>query len=241
MGRMKQKESEVFSMSGPLCVIGDSITGGVVYKDDAGRYVRCKDSFVNLLGSELGLDVHNHSRFGCTSTSALERLGRYEQDISECPNTLVMLGGNDSDFDWPAVAETPEAEHDCNTPMASFKEAYARVLDRIIALGSRPLVLNLIPVFGRRYFKWFSKRADPEQLMRFLGTTDSIEHWNEMYSLAVMQVAASRDVPVLDVRSAFLYRRVYDSLFSSDGIHPSVEGHRRMYEFLLPQFKHVLA
>ena len=113
-------------------------------------------------------------------------------------------------------------------------DCYAKVLDKIISLGSRPIALNLIPVFGRRYFKWFSKRADPEQLMRFLGTTDSIEHWNEMYNLAVMRVAAERNVPVLDVRSAFLYRRVFDSLFSTDGIHPSVEGHRRMYEFLLP-------
>ena len=50
-------------MAGKLCVIGDSITGGVVYKDDAGRYVKCKDSFVNLLANSLELDLHNHSRF----------------------------------------------------------------------------------------------------------------------------------------------------------------------------------
>ena len=229
-------------MSGLMCVIGDSITGGVVYKSEAGRYVKCRDSFVNLLAGALGLDVHNHSRFGCTSTAALERMPRYEKDVAECPNTLVMLGGNDSDFDWPAGAEAPEEQHDCNTPIDCFVDCYARVLDKIISLGSRPIALNLIPVFGRRYFNWFSKRSDPEQLMRFLGSTDSIEHWNEMYNLAVMRVAAERNVPVLDVRSAFLYRRVYgDYLFSADGIHPSVEGHRRMYEFLLPQMQHVLA
>lgn len=238
---IKAREGGRFVMAEKLCVIGDSITGGVVYRDDAGRYVKCRESFVNLLGSALGLDVHNHSRFGCTSTAALERLGRYEGDIADCPDTLIMLGGNDSDFDWPAVAEAPDAPHDCNTPMERFKESYARVLDRVIALGSRPLVLNLIPVFGRRYFKWFSKRANPEQLMRFLGTTDSIEHWNEMYSLAVMQVAASRGATVLDVRSAFLERRVFDTLFSADGIHPSEEGHRKMYEYLLPQLKAALA
>ena len=84
-------------MAVKLCVIGDSITGGVIYRDDVGRYVKCRDSFVNLLASALGLDVHNHSRFGCTSTAALERLGRYERDIAECDYTLVMLGGNDCD------------------------------------------------------------------------------------------------------------------------------------------------
>ena len=222
-------------MASPLCVIGDSITGGVVYKDDAGRYVRCKDSFVNLLGGELGLDVHNHSRFGCTSTSALERMSRYEGDIAECPNTLVMLGGNDSDFDWPAVAETPEAEHDCNTPMEKFAEYYNRVLDGIIALGSKPVVINLIPVYGKRYFDWFSRKLDPKALMRFLGSTESIEHWNEMYNLAVMRIAARRGV-----RSAFLLKRNFEGLFSEDGIHPSPEGHRKMFEYVLPQAKPLL-
>lgn len=76
------------NMSSQLCVIGDSITGGVVYKDDAGRYVRCKDSFVNLLGGALELDVHNHSRFGCTSTSALERMARYEGDIARSESVV---------------------------------------------------------------------------------------------------------------------------------------------------------
>ena len=70
---------------------------------------------MNLLANALELDLHNHSRFGCTSTAALERMPRYESDVAECPYTLVMLGGNDSDFDWPAVAATPEEEHECNT------------------------------------------------------------------------------------------------------------------------------
>ena len=58
-------------MAVKLCVIGDSITGGVIYREDAARYVKCRDSFVNLLAGALGLDVHNRSRFGCTSTAAL--------------------------------------------------------------------------------------------------------------------------------------------------------------------------
>ena len=158
-----------------------------MYKSEAGRYVKCRDSFVNLLAGALGW------MYTITAVSAVRalrrsrRMPRYEKDVAECPNTLIMLGGNDSDFDWPAVAETPEEQHDCNTPIDRFVDCYARVLDKIISLGSRPIALNLIPVFGRRYFNWFSKRSDPEQLMRFLGSTDSIEHWNEMYNLAVMR------------------------------------------------------
>ena len=76
--------------------------------------------------------------------------------------------------------------------MEKFAEYYNRVLDGIIALGSKPVVINLIPVYGKRYFDWFSRKLDPKALMRFLGSTESIEHWNEMYNLAVMRIAARR-------------------------------------------------
>ena len=238
---MTAEESEVCVMSSPICIIGDSITGGVVYLSDSARYTHWKDSFVNLLGASLDSEVKNHSKFGCTSSAALKRLERYAKDIAACPTTLVMLGGNDSDFNWPAVAAEPEAPHDCNTPMEKFKEYYNKVLDGIQALGSKPVVINLIPVYGQRYFDWFSRKSDPKALMRFLGTTDSIEHWNEMYNLAVMRIAARRGVPMLDVRSAFLQKRNFDGLFSEDGIHPSPEGHRRMFEYILPQTREILA
>ena len=196
---------------------------------------------MNLLGASLDTEMKNHSKCGCASGAALKRLERYSKDIAACPNTLVMLGGNDSDFNWPAVAAEPEAPHDCNTPMARFTEYYNKVLDGIQALGSKPVVINLIPVYGRRYFEWFSRKLDPKALMRFLGTTNSIEHWNEMYNLAVMRIAAKRGVPMLDVRSAFLEKRDFEGLFSEDGIHPSPEGHRRMFDYVLPQAKGILA
>ena len=163
-------------MAEPICIIGDSITGGVVYLSDSAKYTHWKDSFVNLLGASLDTEMKNHSKFGCTSGAALKRLERYSKDIAACPNTLVMLGGNDSDFNWPAVAAEPEAPHDCNTPMARFTEYYNKVLDGIQALGSKPVVINLIPVYGRRYFEWFSRKLDPKALMRFLGLTREKGH-----------------------------------------------------------------
>lgn len=224
-------------MSEPICIVGDSITGGVVYLEDSARYVRCKDSFVNLLGGALSTEMRNHSKFGLTSEAALRKLGRFESDIAQCPHTLVMLGGNDSDFDWPAVSAEPEAAHDCNTPISRFVEYYNSVLDGIEALGSRPVVINLIPVYGKRYFDWFSRKLDPKALMKFLGSTESIEHWNEMYNLEVIKAAARRDIPFIDVRSAFLSARDFTGLFSRDGIHPSPAGHRRMFEYSLPQLR----
>jgi lysophospholipase L1-like esterase len=227
-------------MPDPVCIIGDSITGGVVYLSDSCRYTHCPDSFINLLGAETGTEMKNHSKFGCTVTSALSRIEKFGDDISACPYTVVMLGGNDSDFDWPAVAETPEQPHECKTPMADFMRLYEALIGKIKEFGSNPVLLNMIPVDGRRYFKWFSKNSDPDALMRFLHGTESIEHWNEMYNLAVMKTAAKLSLPLLDVRSAFLCTRYFNGLFSEDGIHPSIAGHRAIFDYILPQAKKVL-
>ena len=45
---------------------------------------------------------------------------------------------------------------------------------------------------------------------------------------------------MLDARSAFLFRRGFDPYFSTDGIHPSPEGHRALSEYLLPQLERLL-
>lgn len=227
-------------MSDSVCVIGDSITGGVVYNETVGRYTHCPDSFINLLGRELGCEMRNHSKFGCTVDAALQRMERYTDDIAGCGHTLIMLGGNDSDFDWPSVAAQPEEPHDCNTPLARFTEKYGAVLERVLSLGGKPVMMNLIPVYGERYFRWFSQKCSPEALMRFLRYTTSIEHWNEMYSIAAMKLSARKGVPLIDVRSAFLGNKFFDELFSVDGIHPSVEGHKRIFDFILPQAKELL-
>lgn len=224
-----------------LCVIGDSITGGVVYKPEAERYVHFADAFLGRLCRELGIELRNHSRFGCTTTAALDRMERFLSDISGSDRTLVMLGGNDSDFDWPAVAADPDGVHTSKVPPEEFCVRYGQILDRITACGGTPVVMNPIPVDGRKYYAWFSKKSDPAALMRFLHSTESIEHWNELYSLCVMKEAAARGIPVLDARSALLRFKFFDGLFCEDGIHPSPEGHARLLEYLLPQARRLLA
>ncbi|NCB50796.1 MAG: SGNH/GDSL hydrolase family protein [Clostridia bacterium] len=227
-------------MPDSVCIIGDSVTGGVVYLPDSGRYGHCQDSFINLLGTETGAEIRNHSKFGCTVGTAFKQVERFSDDIAAASHTFIMLGGNDSDFDWPSVAETPEMPHDCKTPMPDFIKLYEELIARIKTLGGNPVLLNLIPVDGELYFRWFSKKCDPGALMRFLCKTESIEHWNEMYNIAVMKIAAKLGIPMIDVRSALLGARDFDGLFSEDGIHPSPRGHRTIFEYILPQAKKIL-
>ncbi len=224
-----------------LCVVGDSICAGVSFNTQAGRYSHLEDCFVNLLRRGLDADIKNDSKFGCKVTNALERLERYAPDIASSPYTLVMLGGNDSDYDWPRVAESPIFPHEPNTPMPEFLAAYGRLLDGIIGLGSRPVVMNITPIDGQRYFDWFSQRADGVELMRFLKTAASVEHGNEFYSVAVTNLAIRRGLPFVDARSALLRPRHFGDLLCVDGIHPTVRGHRAIYEHILPQLREILA
>ena len=85
------------------------------------------------------------------------------------------------------------------------------------------------------------------ELEEYRGKIDAIDRALVELFLQRMEVTGAvgawkreHGVPVLDARSAFLFRRVFDPMFSADGIHPSVEGHRKMYEFLLPQMRRIL-
>lgn len=222
-------------MTNSICVVGDSITAGVIYLSDSERYVRYQGAFMARLSEALGFELKNHSQFGCTSATALKKFRRFENDIRSSEHTIIMLGGNDSDFDWPEVARTPEVYHEGNETIAGFERNYNELLDRVEALGSKPIAMNLIPVDGRSYVEWIARRAERTGLMRFLGGFESIDHWNEAFSLAVMRVAERRGVPVIDIRSAFLERRRFDGLFSEDGIHPSPRGHEVIYEYIKPR------
>ena len=218
-------------MTEKLCVIGDSITGGVVYRDDAGRYVKCRESFVNLLGSELGLDVHNHSRFGCTSTAALERLGRYERDIAECDYTLVMLGGNDCDFNWSEVARAPESVHHPHTPIGQFLDAVSQMAKSLKDAGVKPVLMSLPPLDAQRYLNFIGRLGNnTTNILHWLGDVNRIYRYQEMYSNQISRLAAKLNLPLIDVRSRFLDRRDCGQLIARDGIHLTEAGYRLLLD-----------
>ena len=65
-------------MAEPICIIGDSITGGVVYLSDSAKYTHWKDSFVNLLGASLDTeDVYKRQ-----VEEGAAKLGRRLEDMS---------------------------------------------------------------------------------------------------------------------------------------------------------------
>jgi len=58
--------------------------------------------------------------------------------------------------------------------------------------------------------------------------------WQEFYSSIAERIASLASVPLIPVREAFMASGAgYRNLISPDGIHPTVEGHRRIDRVLI--------
>ena len=69
-----------------ICVWGDSIAKGVVFDEQRGRYVICRDNCLARMARELGCDVENFAVMGNTSQQGLERM---VQQIFDAIHTLA--------------------------------------------------------------------------------------------------------------------------------------------------------
>jgi lysophospholipase L1-like esterase len=206
-------------------LFGDSILKGVVLDSLRGRYILLKDSFVNLVGRNLDIALNSYAKFGCTISAGKKIIEKHINEISGYACTVLEFGGNDCDFDWAAVSRQPEEMHLPNTPLAEFEDLYSEVIDQVADCGSLPILLSLPPLDAKRYFAWIARGLNAENIRRWLGDVEHIYRWHEMYNLAVVRLAAKKQVPLIDIRRAFLETRDYFSLFCEDGIHPNEAGH----------------
>lgn len=213
-------------MKHTVCAFGDSIVKGVVFDSIRGRYSLLKESFANLFVKNTGIRVNNYAKFGCTITKGRQIISRHQEDLSNHSVTVLEFGGNDCDFEWAKIAQNPEADYIPNTPIDKFEAEYSTVIDTIRESGSRPLLISLPPLDPKKYFAWISKGLNAENILKWLGDVDHIYRWHEMYNLVVLRLSAKKDVPLVDIRQAFLQKRRYQDLFCEDGIHPNKEGHR---------------
>ena len=216
-------------MSDKIVLFGDSVAKGIVYDRESRRYVWGECSFIRSFCREHGYTLSDHSQFGCHLEKAFRLLKRHSADLADSRAVLVMLGGNDCNFDWPRVAENPDGQHECTTPPEQFHREYIRFLEEIRRLGGKPVMLDMAPVLGRRYYRWITRECDPDGIMQFLGCPERIEHWNEMYNLILQKIAMETGTPLVDVRGALLASRELENYYCPDGIHPDAEGHQAIF------------
>lgn len=223
-------------MEQSICILGDSIAKGVVFDTTKNRYTITKNSFANRIANRWDVSVKNLSKFGSTVTDGVHRFLKQKDELEDCQTVFMNFGGNDSDFNWSAISETPDAQHDPKTGLDVFEDTYMELIEAVREEGKKPVLMNLPPVDHKRYFSWISRELNGENILKWLGgSSEFIYRWHEQYNIAVHKIARHTDVKLLDIRSAFLERRDYCDLLSADGIHPNEDGHDLIAEQILHQ------
>ena len=188
---------------GKITLFGDSIPKG--YTTKGGRIEKVDKDAVSLLEEKYGFRIENRSAYGQTLHKIYERrmVERYIEDTrGEKDRTAVFcIGGNDSDYDWKAVAAAPKAFHESKTPLSVFEKELDELIKKL--------------------------KADGVQVLEFLsGDITNINRHQECYNLAVIGAAMKNDCKIIDIRSDFLMQTDYLVNYSDDGIHPNAGGHR---------------
>ena len=178
------------------------------------------------------LEVVNRAKMGATVTKGLSLVEHDAARGIDARWALVAYGGNDSDFDWPAIAAAPENEHLPHTVLPEFVEKLRCVVKILCDAGVQPVLMTLPPIDSVRYFNFISRRSDGQRILDWLGDVGRIYRHQEMYSDAVAALAMGEGLPLIDVRRQFLPLRDLPRLIAADGIHLTVPGYRQLFDTL---------
>lgn len=220
-------------------VSGDSISKGVVFDDEKGKYLLLEESYVNLLQSKLKGIVCNVAKFGNTIIKGVSKL---QNEVSKSNPDIVLIeyGGNDCDFNWDEIARDPGAYHEPKTDFNLFQKTLTDIVESLKKNRIIPVLMTLPPLDADKYFKWISKNSPQaaESILKWLGSVTKIYWWQERYNSAIMRIAQETQTIWIDVRGAFLQNPDFPKLLCTDGIHPNREGHKVIADKITEFLKH---
>lgn len=222
-----------------VCCFGDSVMKGIVVDEknspvDGLKYKISDMGFAARCRRTLGIEVENFARFGGMVTHGMKFVDRYAETIKSADYVLFDYGGNDCDFNWAQISARPDDVHLPNVPIEQFSEKYRELIERVKAMGGRPVLLTLPVLDPERYFRFLSKGLNAENILGWLqGSVLNIDRWHERYNMEVMRLGLLTHTPVIDITSAFLERRNYFDYLCEDGIHPNEMGQKKMAEAIL--------
>lgn len=213
-----------------VTALGDSLTKGVILTE-ANKYSLTEHSYLDIVSRELDLQVSNYGRFGSTIDMGDAMINRHSEEIASSEYTFIEYGGNDCDFDWMKIADSPMIDYTPKTTLEDFKERYIRLINKVKSLGSKPIIISLPPILSTPYFSFFSRLMSDEQKENVItwlgGSTDIISRWHESYNRALFMIAKETQTPIIDITTPFdTFRGDISSLYCADGIHPNAQGHR---------------
>ena len=215
-------------MSGKVSVFGDSILKGVQPDPSRTRFFVNDNMGLGVIAGRYGLSLQNFSKLGCTITKAWIYVQKMFTKI-DADMVLMNFGGNDCDFNWAQISKSPLDVHRPNTEIGEFSSTYARIVDHVKARRRMPVLSTLVPVQKDRYIDYMCRKGNLDRNNVDLWIQNNgieLDSLQASYSDAVRSVAQSREIPLVDVRSAFEAQGNPASLLCEDGVHPNARGQK---------------
>ncbi len=216
-----------------ITVFGDSIGKGI--NTDSGKIEVMTDSAVGLFEKEFNIKVDNRSIYGQSLKRIVERgiVDKYIENIDRTQKNVVVieLGGNDADFNWRQVAQTPSEHHGPQTDVKQFSRFYGETIKKLNQAGVKVIACTIVPIDSERFFnRVIGGLADKNRVLEFFkGDFNTIHRHQEMFNNEILKNAYSTGSPVIDLRKEFLDTNDFENLMCFDGIHPNAQGHQKIY------------
>lgn len=207
-----------------VLIFGDSVLKGVTYID--GKYHVCKDKL-----SMDSVEFKNFSKMGATIDTGLKII---DNKIDRCDeNTVAILefGGNDCNYDWSEISNSPEKEHECVTMPNNYVKSFNDAIKKLKAKGTEVIISSLIPISSKKFMDFISRGNSYNNILKWLGDIDRLYRWQSYYNNLAYSVAKENNCTVMPLRNAF-ETDDYETLLCDDGIHPTEEGHKVIHRFL---------
>ena len=219
-------------MKSKIIALGDSIIKGVILNIESNgklHYALSDCNIVDQVANKTNHEVVNLGKMGCTIEAGERILDRHLTGIENAEYALLCYGGNDSDYNWRAIAQSPKGEHQPKTPISVFEKTYARIIGKVRQAGLTPIVMSMPAMDAERYYQFFTSVFSDEEkrnVSRWLKNgADAIWAGHELYNDAIKRVAAATDAMLVDVSKAFSQPERY---LCVDGIHVNAMGQTKI-------------
>ncbi len=214
-----------------VVVYGDSILAGIGIDENSDKYHFLNKSCIDYIKEEYNYEITNYSKFCQTTTRALSTMSKRLINDHDYDIAVIELGGNDSDFNWAEVAESPSNKHLPKTTIKDYTINLITMINLFRHYGIEPILVTLPPINAEKYFSWISRGLNKENLKKWLKNVNIIYRFQERYSLVITNVAMQHNVKLFDLRKDLLEIHDYDNYLCRDGIHLNENGHQLISTF----------
>ena len=224
---------------------GDSILKGVVSGGDSKRFDITEKDSLSQACATLGIELANKSVFGSWMTKTRRTQDRSLRAGAAAQIGIIESGTNDSDYDWTAVHQIPDADHLQRCPLDEFKAVMREAVEVARQNKITPVIMIPTPLVPEWWFNNICIGNDEAAILKFLKAEKAaaamrLYQNQELFSLKAAAIARALDVQIVDVRSEFLAHPNYKTLMCLDGVHPNQAGYDFMAEIWkreIPKFK----